>query len=120
MALCATSLEYCLSFSFRLPSDRYAVLGAAVLLLMSPLLAGRLSIKFRGRHLREQRRTDQRLSCRSEHVNQAKVELNALGEVSRSSLKIGIEENGEIALSSSSIDVHQTRADPEDPGLGTM
>ena len=62
------------------------------------------------------------LKARSEHVNQAKVELKALGKVSRSSLKIGIEEYGEIALRSCSIGVHQTRADPEHPRprLGTV
>jgi hypothetical protein len=53
-------------------------------------------------------------------VNQAKVESNALGKVNCSSLEIGIEAYHEILLCSSSIDVHETRADSEDLGLGTV
>jgi len=47
-------------------------------------------------------------------MKHAKVEPNALCKVSRNILKIGIEAYDEIALCSSSIDVHETRTDSED------
>jgi hypothetical protein len=55
---------------------------------------------------------------RSEDMDQADVQFKAFRIVRGCGLKISIKENGKVVLRSSSIGIHQTRANPKHPRLG--